>query len=238
MSGPTLRLVSYNIRSLRDDTTAVVRVLRRLEPDVVCLQETPRFLQWRSKLAGLARRSGLYYVDGGRPTGSTAVLSALRVGVVDRVERAFTRTPGLHQRGAALARLRLEGVQFSVTSIHLGLDADERRRHLVELRALLAQHPDVPQLVAGDLNETPDKPVWRDLASTHTDAWAAAPAGEELTFSADRPRRRIDGVLVSPQVEVVSCGVPDDLDSLTDYRRATDHRPLLAVLRLPAAPAT
>jgi endonuclease/exonuclease/phosphatase family metal-dependent hydrolase len=233
VSGPTLRVVTYNIRSLRDDATAVVRVLRRLQPDVVCLQEAPRFGRWRFKVAALARRSGLFYVGGGPSTGSTVILSSLRVSVVDVVERSFTRTPGLHRRGAVLASLRVDGADVAVTSFHLGLDGEERIRHLAELRELLARHPDVPHVVAGDVNETPDKRVWEDLCTALTDGWAAAPMGGELTFSASRPRLRIDAVLVSPEVAVLSCGVPDDIDSLTDYPRATDHRPVLATLRLP-----
>jgi endonuclease/exonuclease/phosphatase family metal-dependent hydrolase len=233
VSGPALRVLTYNIRSLRDDMTAVVRVLRRLEPDVVCLQEAPRFGRWRAKVAGLARRASLFYVGGGPSTGSTVVLSALRASVVDVVERSFTNTPGLHHRGAVLARLEIDGTAVAVTSIHLGLDADERRRHVVELRTLLDEHPDVPHIVAGDLNETPDKAVWKELCNSFTDGWAAAQAGEELTFSALLPRYRIDAVFVSPDIEVLACGVPDDLDSLTDYVRATDHRPVLATLRLP-----
>jgi endonuclease/exonuclease/phosphatase family metal-dependent hydrolase len=213
--------------------TAVVRVLRRFEPDVVCLQEAPRLGQWRTKVAELARRAGLFFVGGGPSTGSTVILSALRASVIGVVERSFTRTPGLHHRGAMLARLRIDGTEVAVTSIHLGLNAEERRRHLAELRTLLDQHADVPHIVAGDLNETPDKAVWKELCNAYTDGWAVAQSGEELTFSALRPRYRIDAVFVSPNIEVVACGVPDDLDSLTDYVRATDHRPVLATLRLP-----
>lgn len=233
MSGPTLRVLTYNIRSLRDDTTAVVRVLRRLEPDVVCLQEAPRLGRWRIKVAALARRSGLFYVGGGPLTGSTVILSSLRAAVVEVAQCSFTRTPGLHRRGAVLARLRIDGSNVAVTSIHLGLDSEERLRHLAELRKLLGHRPDVPHVVAGDLNEPPGKPVWQDLSASFTDGWAVAPAGGELTFPAAHPRHRIDAVLVSPEVEVLSCGVPDDIDSTTDYPRATDHRPVLATLGLP-----
>jgi len=230
VSTDPLRVVTYNIRSLRDDTTGVVRVLRRLEPDVVCLQEIPRFLRWRSKVAALARRSGLFYVVGSRATGATAVLASLRVDVLDRVEETFPRTPGLHRRGAAHARLRTSGGEFCATSIHLGLDASERQRHLPVLQALIDRHPDLPQIVAGDVNETPDNPVWQRLAGSLQDGWAIAPVGAELTFSATRPRRRIDGIFVSPELRVLSCGVPESPDLLVDYRRASDHRPVLAEL--------
>ena len=40
MSVP-LRVVSYNVRELADDTAALARVLRAAAPDVVCLQEAP-----------------------------------------------------------------------------------------------------------------------------------------------------------------------------------------------------
>ena len=51
-----------------------------------------------------------------------------------------------------------------------------------------------------------------------------------MTFSATRPRRRIDGIFVSPAIKVLSCGVPESPDLLVDYRRASDHRPVLAEL--------
>jgi endonuclease/exonuclease/phosphatase family metal-dependent hydrolase len=44
----TLRLLSYNVRSLRDDASAVARVIRAAEPDLVCIQEAPRLFRWRS----------------------------------------------------------------------------------------------------------------------------------------------------------------------------------------------
>ena len=49
----TVRIMSYNIRSLRDDRAAVVRVIRDVDPDVVCIQEAPRFFRWRAKCARL-----------------------------------------------------------------------------------------------------------------------------------------------------------------------------------------
>ena len=56
---PELRLLSYNVRSLRDDRASVAAVIRACRPDVVAVQEAPRSLRWRSKRAALARTSGL-----------------------------------------------------------------------------------------------------------------------------------------------------------------------------------
>ena len=60
-----LRVLSYNVRGLRDDRQALAEVVRAADPDVVCVQEAPRFLRWRSTCAALARTSGLVVVGGG-----------------------------------------------------------------------------------------------------------------------------------------------------------------------------
>lgn len=52
-------VVSYNLRSLRDSRTASAALTGALGADLALLQETPRFLRWRSRLAGWARRAGL-----------------------------------------------------------------------------------------------------------------------------------------------------------------------------------
>src|SRR5436190_15292314 len=97
-----LRLVSYNIRSLRDDPMAVAAVIRALSPDVVCVQEAPRFLRWRSKRAALARHSGLVVATEDR-VGGLAILAAFRTDVLDRSFTALTKAPKLHQRALVTA---------------------------------------------------------------------------------------------------------------------------------------
>ena len=223
-----LRVLTYNVRSLRDDAQAVSTVIRSCEPDVVCVQEAPRFLRWRSKCASLARESGLVVATGGRTAAAMLLLVSLRVRVVEAHDVLLTRKRGLHQRGLALATLSLGDSQFAIGSIHLDLDAAERRRHVDEivLRTSLSK---APVILAGDINETPDGPAWQALAQRYCDAYAVAPTWGEYTYSAMNPVRRIDGIFVDPAITVVSCGVPD----VPGIERASDHRPVLAVLRLP-----
>lgn len=223
-----LRVLSYNVRSLRDDAQAVSTVIRACEPDVVCIQEAPRFLRWRSKCASLARESGLVVVTGGRTAAAMLLLASLRVRVLDAADVLLTRKRGLHQRGIALATLELGGSQFSLGSIHLDLEGDERRRHVDEIVLRTSSCP-APVIVAGDINEGPDGPAWCALAQIYPDAYAAAPTGEANTYSATEPVRRIDGIFVDRAITVRSCGVPD----VPGVDRASDHRPVLAVLQLP-----
>jgi endonuclease/exonuclease/phosphatase family metal-dependent hydrolase len=223
-----VRLLSYNVRSLRDDSHAVATVIRALEPDIVCIQEAPRFLRWRSKCAALARESGLYIVTGGRPAGAMLLMASLRTRVVSSQDVLLRKKPRLHQRGLAIGVLEIDGATFGVASMHLDLDAGERRRHVDEIVGHLDQL-DVPVVVAGDVNEGPDAPAWRAFAARYQDAYAVAPSGDGFTYSAKRPVKQIDGVFVDRRITVQSCGVPD----VAGTEHASDHRPLLAVLSVP-----
>lgn len=232
MSVPTLRLLSYNIRSMRDDRAALARVIRSAQPDVVCVQEAPRFLRWRSTCAALARSSGLVVVGGGRPAGANLILSSLSVDVVRTVDVAFSQDPGLHLRGAAIAVLRFRGTLFAVAGTHLDVKAEPRLRHVGELHAAIAQYvpADVAAVVAADVNERPGGPAWRALIAQRTDAVATAGVGAAFTSTAADPHQTIDGIFADPRIMIVSARVLDQPDVVL----ASDHRPILAELELPA----
>lgn len=230
---PDLRILTYNVRSMRDDRAALGRVIRAAEPDVVLVQESPRFLRWRSLCAQLARLSNLVVVSGGRPAGSNLILSSLSVEVVSTADVLFTRDPRLHQRGTAIAVLSLRGARFAVAGTHLDLRPEPRLRHVHELDAAIARHvpADVPAIVAGDVNDMPGSASWQALCASRVDAFAAAGEGDGFTSSAREPERRIDGVFVDSRLTVRSARVFTG----PDVERATDHRPVLAEISLPDA---
>lgn len=228
---PTLRLLSYNVRSTRDDQAALARVIRAAEPDVVCVQEAPRFLRWRSKCAALARSSGLVVVGGGRPAGANLIMSSLAVDVLKTVDVLFSKDPGLHQRGAALAVFRLRGSEFSVVGTHLDVRADARLRHIVELRSAISRYlpPDRPVAVAADVNDHPGSPTWLALTEQWHDAFATAGVGSAFTSTAADPHQTIDGIFLDARITAISARVLDG----PDVQVASDHRPVLAELELP-----
>jgi endonuclease/exonuclease/phosphatase family metal-dependent hydrolase len=121
----------------------------------------------------------------------------------------------------------------------LSLQTDERqaqgRMLLDRLAALGTRHT----VAAGDLNERPRGRTFRRLAAELQDGWAVAPWGGEYTSTPLSPHQRIDAVLASSGVQVLGCGVPDGLAGVApaDLRTATDHLPVLAVLRVPPEPA-
>ncbi|MCL2782017.1 MAG: endonuclease/exonuclease/phosphatase family protein [Actinomycetia bacterium] len=229
---PTLRLLTYNVRSLRDDNAALARVIQSVEPHVVCVQEAPRFARWRSKRAALARRSGLVVASGIRDP-ANMLLCSLAVDVLAEHPIALGKLPGDGERfarGATLAVLRLGGCRVAVASVHLDLREGSRQRHAAELRAAIAARidDDIPVVIAGDINDDPGSTAWQSLERQGRDAWVAAGTGDGFTSTAARPRRRIDAVFVDPRLRVVSASVPDQ----PDVRVASDHRPVFAEIEL------
>ena len=226
-----LRVLTYNVRSMRDDRDALGRVIRSAEPDVVLVQESPRFLRWRSLCAELARRSNLVVVGGGRHAGSNLILSTLGVDVVTTADVLFTRDPRLHRRGTAIAVLSKLGSRFAVAGTHLDLVPGPRLRHVDELEEAIATHvpDDVPAVVASDANDVPGSPTWIALTKHRTDAFAIAGTGSALTAPATAPRKTIDGIFVDPRIVVRAARVLDG----PDVEQASDHRPVLAELELP-----
>ncbi|MFE1318504.1 endonuclease/exonuclease/phosphatase family protein [Kitasatospora phosalacinea] len=231
-----VRVLTYNVRSLRDDRAAVARVIRACEPDVVCVQESPRYWKTEKAAAWLAHRTGtVILAGGGRVAAGPLLLGNLRVDLLELRDALLPKTRGLHARGFASALLRIGGSRpFSVTSCHLSLEPAERLRQFALLRGQL--RPGEPGVIAGDFNEPPEGPGWRALAAELTDAHAAAPWGGTYTSVPKEPYQRIDGVFTTPDVEVLGCGVPYPLPGVSeaDLRAATDHLPVLATLRIPA----
>jgi endonuclease/exonuclease/phosphatase family metal-dependent hydrolase len=225
---PSLRLLTYNVRSMRDDREALARVIRSAEADVVVVQESPRFVRWRSLCAELARRSNLVVVSGGRYAGSNLILSTLAVDVLSTQDVLFTGDPRLHRRGTAIAVLTKQGSRFAVAGTHLDLVAEPRLRHISELEAAIARHvPDeVASIVASDVNDRPGSPAWQALTAHRRDAFASAGTGDALTSPAREPRQTIDGIFVDPRIVISGARVLDQPDVLL----ASDHRPLLVEL--------
>jgi endonuclease/exonuclease/phosphatase family metal-dependent hydrolase len=210
-------------------------VIRACDADLVCIQESPRYWKPEKQAAWLAHRTGtVILAGGGRVAAGPLLLGKLRVDVLEIRDRLLPKTRGLHARGFATALVRIgDSAPFAVTSCHLSLDTDERLRQFELLPGQF--NPGEHGLIGGDFNEHPDGPGWQRLAAQFQDAHAVAPWGRTNTSVPGDPHQRIDAVFVSTDLEVLACGVPGDLLGLdpADLRVATDHLPVLAVVRVP-----
>jgi endonuclease/exonuclease/phosphatase family metal-dependent hydrolase len=231
-----IRVLSYNIRSLRDDTAALARVITACAPDLVLLQEAPRFFRWRKKLARLAAASGQVVLSGGATASGPALLCSLRATVERTEDVLLPLTPGLHRRGFATAVVRFGAARIGVLSCHLSLQKDERGKQGDLLLERLAALDTPYAVVGGDLNERPGGRTFKRLAAELQDGWAVAPWGGEHTSTPGDPHQRIDALFATRGVQVLGCGVPLGHPGVSeaDLRAATDHLPVLVALRIPA----
>ncbi|MEV7970931.1 endonuclease/exonuclease/phosphatase family protein [Sphaerisporangium sp. NPDC088356] len=225
-----IRVGTYNVRSMYDDNAALARVIRAMAPDVLCVQEAPRLLRWRSRRAELARASGLRVVAG-RRWGGVAVLAAPSTRVIHAEGHLLRPFMGLERRGVAIAVVECEDTRITVASVHLDLVAAARLCHAIEIMNLVesaAERFGAPIVLAGDVNEQPGGAAFRYFARRLADCYPLAPRGDGLTFTARAPGKRLDMVFAAPGLSVRSCGGVDA--PAADLEAATDHLPVVAEL--------
>lgn len=213
------RVATYNTRDFLDDHRLAARLVRAVDPDVLCLQEVPRRLLAPWRLRRFADACGMRWSGRQRGSGGTTVLTAPHVELLDASHhRLPVRWPD-RTRGWARATVRLPGGhEVTAVSLHLSLRAAERVRHV---EAVLAALDGVePLVVAGDLNEGEDGEAFRRVARPER-LGVAGPHGP--TFPARSPRSRLDVLFASPGLRVLpfrEVAVPDAV-----WARASDHRP-------------
>jgi endonuclease/exonuclease/phosphatase family metal-dependent hydrolase len=245
-----LRVVTYNIHhgegmDRKFDLKRIANLLLAVEPHIVALQEVDQGTKRASGVdqpAELARLTGMEIVFGrnidfeGGGYG-TAVLTKLPVRSHKKVKLKSFYAPTPHnpeQRGVQVLELGDEegpGLLFLCTHLDYREPDDERMASARTINELIAKRAGELAIIAGDFNAKPESgPIeefrkqWK-IAGMQADAKPPA-ATPLLTFPADKPDRWIDYVMVRPaeKWEVVEVRVIEE-------SVASDHRPLLAVLR-------
>ena len=224
-----LRVVSYNVHGLRDDTAALTGTVRGLAPDVLIVQEAPRRLRWRTRCAQLARALGLVYAAGGLPSLGNVIMVSHRVRIHHTWHLQFPLTPGRHLRGAVFARASVARTGLVLAGAHLATDPAERPAQAHALARELAGLAE-PVVLGVDVNETCGGSAWRTLVDALADTAAGHPAAGTATYPTGDPRDRIDLLLADPRLAVAGYQVVDTATA----RLASDHLPVVADLLVPA----
>ena len=244
-----LVIATYNIRNgrgfdgrnswpLRKQNT--LAVIRGLNADVVCMQEVrPRQLAWLR-----AQLKDYEFHAVGRDDGAKKgehMVTAVRRGValiVSSEPRWFTDTDyhpsrhpeALRNRFALITKLRVNGNVISIANTHLDERSDAARRDAIT--RLAAWYPE-SSVVVGDFNCAIDDPALSPLTGHgFQDALAHLPAGgpgvgTHHYFTGTTDETRIDHILVSPPIRVISAHIVHEQPK---GPLASDHWPVVATL--------
>ena len=228
-----MRVATYNVHrwsgvSGRQAPNAALAgyVISELDADVVALQEVLRPFDAEDPLTVLAEEQHLhvaFVVTRVHRLGElgNAILSRWPVTSLFVLDLSFSR---LERRSALAAEFKLGKRLLTVVATHLALRDRTRQR---QVRTILS-HPQLqgPVVLMGDLN------AWRRSKATQAlDAALGAHGNRRwpASFPSARPILALDRIYSrGAQVETL------EVHRSTAARRASDHLPVIAVLKLPA----
>ena len=238
--GDTLRVVAYNIKHGRGmdgeiDLPRIAEVLRRLDPDVVALQEVDDATERSSgvdqagRLAELLGMRGLHGPHRPYQGGLYGNAVLTRLPVLEERTHPIPSRPGaaltVHEvRVAVGSALR----PVSVVSVHLAGTAAERLAQADSVTSLFADDAR-PVVLAGDFNGRPEGPVVGRLGR---DWHVLRKEGAPVTFPSEAPDREIDFVMLGPAARFRAGAFEVVEHRVIEEAVASDHRPILAVVVL------
>ena len=240
-----LRVLSYNIHKCiggvdrRYDPSRVIEVIGNREPDVVMLQEVDagakrsngdRQVDLLADELGMKYRTWFPNVDvrGGGHYGNAIIARypIVESTNIDLTTRFKKRRSVVH----GVLRVRHHDIDrtIHVYNMHLGLARYERK---LQLAKFMASHPfsllheETPVVVGGDFND-----VYGGLGELLAPVGFRGSDRRPRTFPAWGPLRALDAIFVRGQLDFLGL---ERCDSEL-ARRASDHRPLVAEVRLRA----
>lgn len=230
-----LRFVTWNIQKCEGGRDAVVAELRKLDADIVCLQEViePRGnASTPNQTREIATALGMnWYSQGGRL--DEARNQCLAILCRAPLSEPQTPTTAAERNYAVVATTRWKGQPLRIVCVHLAgtykLNAEHVSKTSLDRtrdwEALLKTVPEwrTATVLAGDFNTLPAAPQFDTLAESLVSAGDPGP-----TFPSQSPALRLDHVWLTRDLLVQSSQSADT--------QSADHRPILVeITRIPAA---
>jgi endonuclease/exonuclease/phosphatase family metal-dependent hydrolase len=242
-----LRIMTYNVHGCvgmdgRLSPRRVAEVISQYEPDIVALQELDvgRLRSGREDQAMLiAERLNMehYFHASMRVAEESfgnAILSSYPMKLIKKGSLSkLQRFSSLESRGALWVQVEFNTLLIQIINTHLGLNSQER---LMQSRELFSKswlrNPQCiePVILCGDFNAIPGSKVFKLIHNNLASVQAKAKRRQRRrTWFGRYPFACLDHIFASSVFEVVSVEVCDSYLA----RLASDHRPLLADLKMP-----
>ena len=235
----TLRVMTYNIQhgAGADEKINLLRTaeaIKHEKPDIVALEEVDHGVARTSRqdeprilgaLTGMTPYfSNNFNFQGGQY--GNAVLT--RFPIIMETNTYYRMIRANEQRGVIQMILNVHGrkVLFMTTHIDYRPDNKERLLNVAQIKEIIKNYAGLPVILCGDFNDVPDGQVYDEMKKSFADVWSLVGEGKGLTYPSPAPRKRIDYIWISrdKSLEPTIAWVPNT--------QASDHRPLVAELRL------
>jgi endonuclease/exonuclease/phosphatase (EEP) superfamily protein YafD len=242
--GPTIRVLTCNVKGRCCDNAALNELIRVTEPDIVALQgcwnevrvawpegwhvchEGEMLVASRYRLAEMSQASEVLPGENGTESGPTWRLRLLGCLIAaPQGEVAFCTVHPESPHKSINRLLSRQTVLRPSESTQMAADIERRWQDSAELAQWLRQYGE-PQIIAGDLNMPPDSAIYASFWSGYWNAFSSAGLGFGYT---EWPRVpvlrfgiRIDHILSGSNWRPRRCWVGPDVGS--------DHLPLIADL--------
>ncbi len=228
--GPTITVMTYNIQSGfsandRFDLEQTAQVIEAQHPDIVVLQEVSRGWLVTSgidEVLWLSQRLNMNYAFGANSDDGlwgNVVLTRAPIGSVQKVQYDVTQNL---KRSVLEVQIETQAGEITVLATHLDDPANAGPVRLRQASELIAAwNHESPALLLGDMNSDPTDPVITLFQSAGFVDYDRALASSDYT---SKDGRRIDYILGTPDIALMSIEVPDVWTS--------DHRPVVAVVTI------
>lgn len=233
LASKSLRVLAYNIKHGRGNDNEVdlertASVIRRLNPDVVALQEVDNQAERSGKideakqlaeLTGLRHHAFGSFFDFQGGEYGMAIISRYPLSDIENL-----RLPdGAEPRTSVIATVAAPK-RFRLACVHFYATEEQRLAQSKKLLQTLKAKADLPTVIAGDFNSRPGSSVLKLFSD-----WTIPDKGDDhMTFSSDKPKSEIDFIMfrTTDDFEVQEIDVIDE-------PMASDHRPLTIDLKWP-----
>ena len=237
----TFRIATYNIHKGRglDGRTRVeriARVLERIKPDIVALQEVVNHegtLIEAHQASYLAERLGHCFAIGPTRTHRGGVYGNVTLSRwgFELIRQIDLTIPGREERGVLRTDIRIQHHLVHVFNVHLGTAHHERRKQAIRFMdedLLRAVDISGPRIVLGDFNDWTHGLVTRTLSTEFHFSDLAAHLPRTRNYPAILPLLHVDHIYCDYHVTIAGARFQRDRLSLM----ASDHLPLVADLRI------
>jgi endonuclease/exonuclease/phosphatase family metal-dependent hydrolase len=238
----SLRVLTYNIHHANPPSTttaidimAIANVIRQQNTDLVALQEidvnTTRSGATLNEAAELGRLTGMKYyfakaIDYGGGEYGVAILSKYPIESANNTQLPTAEGTNGERRTLATAVIALpDGKKVVFASTHLDAQSADTNRFLqINKIVELLQNEQNPVIIGGDFNAVPGTRIINALDAAFTRTCITSCG---FTIPVNNPNKTIDFIAYKPsnKFDVAEHKVIDE-------KYASDHLPILSVLRL------